>query len=137
MGAKLTTEQVEVRVGQAVRRLQALAVDGVAPTREAYNAACGDAPSADALRSYGLSWAAVVRRAGLRPLRKGPERLGAGLPAAVEKEIRAAFQRGNHLPMHKREWPLAAIPGRLEVREELLPDGSGVRRVTRAVALLR
>lgn len=137
MGSKMTTEQVEVRLGQAVRRLQALATDGVAPTRDAYNAACGDAPSADALRKYGLSWAAVVRRAGLRPQRRGPERLGAGLPAAVEKEIRAAFARGDHLPMHHRDWPLAAIPLRLEVREEPLPDGSGVRRVTRAVALLR
>lgn len=133
----MTAEEVEVRVAQAVRRLLELASDGVAPTREAYNAACGDAPGADALLRHGVTWSEVVRRSGLRPLRRGPERLSPGLPAAVEREIREAFDRGDHLPMHRREWPLAAIPVRLEVRETPLPDGSGVQRVTVAVALLR
>ena len=145
---RLTAEEIEEYVAAAVRRVVELAVDGVAPTQPAYNAQRGAAPSSAVLFRHGVAWQEVLRRAGLKGALRGyntpaavakrnGDRLAPGVPNAVEAEIRAAFERGDHVPAVRREWPLFAIPTRLEVREWPLADGSGVVRVTRAYASLR
>jgi hypothetical protein len=144
-----TAGEVEEMAVAAVARLRALAVDGVAPTKPVYDAQRGSgAPSSAVLFRHGVKWQELLRRAGLSGALRGyntpaavakrnGDRLAPGVPNAVEMEIRAAFERGDHVPAVRREWPLFAIPTRLEVREWPLADGSGVMRVTRAYASLR
>jgi len=58
------------------------------------------------------------------------------VPPDVEAEIQAAFARGDHHPLHYRDWPLFAIPTRLVVKDIPLPDGSAYR-ITSAYASIR
>ena len=128
-GVQTTAED---RIAVAVARLRELAQDGVAPGYREYNDLRGDAISREAICAY-ISWAEFVERAGLQMPRDGESE---AVPEEVEAEIAAAFARGDHLPNHYRDWPLSAIPTKVERFIVPLPDGSGYR-ITRYYASIK
>ena len=125
-----------LRVIDIIRSMAA--TDGKTPTRMEYDKRRGDAMSSVALNDHGWSWSRLAAEAGLRPNVGGNKKrhLRSEVPVALEAEIQAAFERGDNLPMSRQEWPLRAIPTRVEVRDIPLPDGS-VYRVTSYYASIR
>lgn len=136
-------------VQRAVEVLREMARDGMAPGQGLYNARCRTlgAVHANTLWTHGWLWADLVELSGLqmsgrstaramRAAREYKARRDDGVPAAVEEEIRQAFARGDHEPVHHREWPIQVIPTRVEVKRYVLPDGS-IYQATRAYASVR
>lgn len=129
---------------RTIARLRAMAKNGVAPGSKTYNAQRGaGCRTSSYFEANGISWSELLRRAGLRqrpsgtaPINRAPTPDAPSVPPEVEAEIRAAFDRGDHLPDYQRDWPLLAIPTRLVVKDIPLPDGSAYR-ITSAYASIR
>lgn len=123
----------------AAERLCELAAGGIAPLQREYEAQRGDAPTVAMLASYGVRYRDVVKLAGLRML-SGADRKRIRearlVPDDLEAEIQAAFAAQAETAIDLAEWPMKAIPTRVEVREYPLENG-GVYRVTRCYASIR
>lgn len=127
-------------VEQVIERLQELAIDGEAPSRQRYDAQRGDLPICRTLEKLGHSWADLVAAAGLR--RTGPgNKPGSGkgfrvvdTPAETEAFIRNAFATAE--PPRPSSWPLFGIPTKTETFRGRLPNGKAVQ-VTRQYYSLR
>lgn len=137
-----------------IQRIRELSSDGIAPTLTVYNANRGDLFGDSSLSKRGWSWTALCKLAGLK-MNPRAERISAGMakrsagrsadipadiptgiPPEVEAEIAAAFARGDHLPLHKREWPMQAIPSKIET--VIVPRGDGTaHKITRYYASVR
>lgn len=124
---------LETELPKAITRLRELANDdGLAPMLRDYNKQRGaGCASTTFFESHGVAYSELVRRAGLQQRRRAPD-----VPPDVEAEIQAAFARGDHHPLHYRDWPLFAIPTKVEQFTVPLPDGSGYR-ITRYYASIR
>ena len=121
--------------------IRRLACNGRPPSMRIYNEQRGSALSSGAMAGHGWDWAALVKAAGMTVRQQGNKKgqklnIRHEVPVALEAEIQAAFERGDNLPLSRQEWPLRAIPTRVEVRDIPLPDGS-VYRVTSYYASIR
>lgn len=137
---------LEKELPKAIARLRELAdEDGIAPSQTEYRLNRGDCVAIDFFKSRGVAYSELVRRAGLTKHRSGRRSQGSvkapgapsrGVPPEVEAEINAAFARGDHIDQRRKEWPLFAIPTRIET--VLIPQGdSTALKITRYYASLR
>lgn len=129
---------IEVEIDLAVAEIRRLATElGRAPRQVEHNAMRQGSMSINGLHIRGVKFSSLLKRAGIeKPKPAEKPRRGGGVPTQVEREIREAFQRGDHLPTVKQDWPLFAIPTRVERREIPQADGS-VLVLTRYYASLR
>jgi hypothetical protein len=140
---------LETELPKAIARLREMAdEDGLAPMLRDYNKQRGaGCASTSFFESHGIAYTELVQRAGLQQRRSGPvpkpdaarrapNVRAPDVPPDVEAEIQAAFARGDHHPLHYRDWPLFAIPTKVEQFTVPLPDGSGYR-ITRYYASIR
>jgi hypothetical protein len=131
--------EIDALAMAAAKRLRELSVGGIAPQMREYSEARGDAPTLAVLSSYGVRYGHLVKMAGLRTMsaaeqkRRREERQ---VPDDLEAEIRAAFAAQAETAVDLSEWPMKAIPTRVEVREYPLANGE-VYRVTRCYASIR
>lgn len=130
---KVTPEALE-RVRALLRQL---ATGGRIPRRVDYDAArAPDMPSASALHTHGYTWSRMAQECGLQPsiLRAA---VTDDVPPEVEAEIVAAFQRGDHLPTWKIDWPLFSekTPPRQPPPEEPTLQRGGNHRTAPAYAI--
>ena len=128
---------LKTELPKAIARLRELAGDGgLAPMLRDYDKQRGAGyASTTFFESHGIAYAELVRYAGLqqRRSRPGPK---PDVPPEVEAEIQAAFARGDHHPLHYRDWPLFAIPTRVET--VLIPQGDATAlKITRYYASIR
>lgn len=131
--------EINALANAAVERLRELAADGIAPLQREYEARRGDAPTLTMLAQYGMRYRDLVKLAGLRMLSDAERkrfREANQVPDELEAEIRAAFAAQAETAVALAEWPMQAIPTRVEVREYPLANG-GVYRVTRCYASIR
>lgn len=127
-------------VEQVIQRLQELAIDGEAPSRQRYDAQRGDLPICRTLEKLGHSWGDLLAAAGLK--RTGPgNKPGSGkgfrvvdTPAETEAFIRNAFATAE--PPRPSSWPMFGIHTKTETFRGRLPDGRDVQ-VTRQYYSLR
>ena len=152
---------LETELPKAIARLREMAdEDGLAPMLRDYNKQRGaGCASTSFFESHGIAYTELVQRAGLQQRRSGPvpkpdvarrapnvrapdvarrapNVRAPDVPPDVEAEIQAAFARGDHHPLHYRDWPLFAIPTRVET--VLIPQGDATAlKITRYYASIR
>jgi hypothetical protein len=128
----------------AIAEIQRLAQNGIAPSSSIYDARRRHgAPGTAWMHSHNISYIDLVHQAGLRlssrSLRNARQPLNTGVTPAVEAEIAAAFDRGDHLPTHYHynHDTFTCIPTRIE--QFLVTDSrtGDTIRITRHYASIR
>lgn len=100
----------EEEIEKAIKRIQELAVNGIAPTRDEYNKVRGsECYSANALReSCHVEWGELVKRAGFTQQKtgvaNGTRRQGARRFRDVEKEVDAAKEKATEIIEQQRNY---------------------------------
>lgn len=133
---KLTPEEKQSLLDDAVSRIQEMTVDGRQPTAKQYNAARNGALSTTGLHRHGVTFGQLLEQARGTPYRTRRPATPTAVPPEVEAEIQAAFARGDHIDQRRKDWPLFAIPTRVET--VLIPQGDATAlKITRYYASIR
>lgn len=121
-----TQKTLEQEIDDAIAHLRSLAeVDGRSPRQTDFNnTRPPHVRSSSWLAAHGISYSNLVDRAGLiarlrfggDPYRGGGKPRFNGVPLVLEEEIQAAFNRGDHRPMHHHDWPLQALEPVVTIR---------------------
>lgn len=132
---------IAAAIAAAIAEIQRLAQGEIAPPASIYDVRRRNAPGVAWLKKHGYPYHTLVAQSGLSPnsrsVRSQRTANPAGVPAAVEAEIVAAFAAGDHEPMHHREWPLTAIPTRTETHIAIDHRTGDTIKVTRYYASIR